>query len=447
MRTVRHYWPQLLQRLAQLPDSRFPPFVVYGREFLIWWGLLMFCFKLGSRRQLDSEMRDMETYILDNVNRLAGTRQDALPVHKTLAHFLGHVRSSSFADLRTWCIRRLIRMKALDDYRLQGRVVIGLDGTGHLRFHKRHCSTCLTQKNGDVTVYMHQVLEAKILTDSGLALSIGTEFIRNTDPPTVDTATDYESYKQDCELKAFLRMAPALKRDFPQMPLCFTADSLFGCGTAMQTFADNHWSYFVTFKPGRTPALWEDFQRRLCLEPQNVRRAKLPSGATQKFRWVCDLPHTDDIGRTHHPNAIICEETLGAVTTTYAWLTDIPVCAENVQALAAKGGRIRQTIENQGFNTQKTSDLNLEHAYGWGEDILCSFYYLLQIAHIFLQLLEKGSLLKNLALQYNKTPRQLFGSLKNIARRLLECFRCFEIPADAFDSAFAEQLKIRLDTG
>jgi len=445
--TVRHFWPELPRWLAQLPDSRFEPFVVYERQFLTWWGLLIFCLKLGSRRQLDFELRDLETHVLDNVNRLAKTQQDSLPVHKTLAHFLGHVGSDALADLRTRCMRRLIRMKALDDYRLQGRVVVGLDGTGYLTFNERHCPTCLTQKQGEITTYMHQALEAKVLSDTGLALSIGTEFIHNTDAPSQPSSVDYKEYKQDCELKAFLRLAPALKKNFPQTPLCFTADSLFGCGTAMQVFEENNWSYFVTFKPGRTPALWQDFLGRLKLAPQNLRRVVLPNGATQRFRWINDLPHVDDQGRTHHPNAIICEETLGEQTTTYAWLTNLPISAKNVQTIAQKGGRIRQTIENQGFNTQKTSDLNMEHAYGCGPDTIYSFYYLLQIAHIFLQLLEKGSLLRNIARRYNANPRQLFGSLKNIARRLLDCFRYFPIPLDCFDPSAAAALKIRLDTG
>ena len=71
--------------------------VEYDRRFLLWWGLLLFCFKLGSRRQLDFQLRDLETHMLANVNRLANTTQESLPVNKTLSHFLGHVGSPAHA--------------------------------------------------------------------------------------------------------------------------------------------------------------------------------------------------------------------------------------------------------------------------------------------------------------------------------------------------------------
>lgn len=77
----------------------------------------------------------------------------------------------------------------------------------------RHCPKCLERKAGDKTIYYyHPVLEAKLVTASGLAISLGvTEFIENVDP---------EATKQDCELKAFCRLAPKLKAAFPQLRIC-----------------------------------------------------------------------------------------------------------------------------------------------------------------------------------------------------------------------------------
>ena len=97
--------------------------------------------------------------------------------------------------------------------------------------------------------------------------------------------------------------------------------------------------------------------------------------------------------------------------------------------------RIRSKIENQGFNLQKNSGLNLEHAYSEEPDVLKAFYYLLQIAHLFLQMFEMGSLLQHLAKEYDCTPRQLFGSLKNLNQRFLECLRFFQLGEEAFASA------------
>src|SRR5207247_5338972 len=122
-------------------------------------------------------------------------------------------------------------------------------------------------------------------------------------------------------------------------------------------------------------------------------------------------------------------------TQTYAWITNKRLSQNNVDAVATHGGRVRFKIENQGFNIQKNSGLNLEHAYSTGTDTMKSFYYLLQIAHLFLQMLEMGSLLRQLARQYNSTPMGLFGSLKNIAQFLLECFRYLDRKSTRLNSS------------
>ena len=95
----------------------------------------------------------------------------------------------------------------------------------------------------------------------GLALSVGSGFIEDPleiaaqQPPDWATLTEYEQVKQDCQLKAFARLAPQLKADFPQTPLCISGDSLYGCGPVLTLCEHNHWSYVLTFKPGRTPQL------------------------------------------------------------------------------------------------------------------------------------------------------------------------------------------------
>ena len=114
---------------------------------------------------------------------------------------------------------------------------------------------------------------------------------------------------------------------------------------------------------------------------------------------------------------------------------------------ADHSGRGRWIIENQGFNYQKNSGLNLEHAYSLNPDGLNIFYTLLQIAHMIMQLLIKGSLLKKLARRYDKADAvALFGSLKNIAKRLLECLRNYRIPDAAFDAYAARHIQLHLDT-
>ena len=54
-------------------------------------------------------------------------------------------------------------------------------------------------------------------------------------------------------------------------------------------------------------------------------------------------------------------------------------------------GRLRWKIENEGFNTQKNGDYQLEHKYcRKSYNGMKNYYTLLQLAHAINQLIEKG---------------------------------------------------------
>jgi len=438
--------------MAELPDTRYQPFVTYDKAFLMWLGLGVFLFRLGARRQLDYELGgdpEQDEMVLGNVNRFANTDQSSLPVHRTLAHDVtDHLGWEPVAQMRTAMARRLIRMKGLDSARLLGHVVVGLDGTGHLAFRRQHCDHCLVQEHGDRSYYYHQVLEAKRVGPSGLAVSVGTEFIDNTlvGPRPADSGE--QEWKQDCELKAFQRLAPELKQALPQTRLCISGGNLYGCGPAMTVCEEHGWRYVFTFKPGRTPELWAEFQALKDLSLERVVRLTRPDGVVEEYRWVNDLLYTDASGREHQVAAIESVALRdGEPISTWAWLTNFRVSAKNVMAIANQGGRPRSTIENEGFNVQKNGGYRLEHAYSYDEVGLRVFYILLQIAHAMMPVFERGSLLKGLAIQVGKrTLLDWYGSYQNLSRRLLEFFRNRWIAAEAFDVEAARRIQIRFDS-
>jgi hypothetical protein len=446
VQTVRHFFPDLNDWFQALPDTRDPDAIIYETRFLVWWGLLLFLLQLASRRQLDFALDSYGPGLLNNLNRLAGTAQETRPVHDTLDHFLGHVGVDPFHELRRQMVYRLIRMKALDDARLLGYSPVLIDGTGVLTFRERHCDTCLERKTKHGTLYMHHVLEAKLVGPGGLVISIGTEFIENSDA-AASQSIDPEKIKQDCELKAFARLAPRLKADFPQLQIVLLVDALFACGTFFQIAKDNDWSYVATFKEGRLPIAWSEFERLMPLCPENVRRWSLPDNTRREFRWVNAITHIDDHKRTWSLNALQCEETSPTgERQRFAWLTPLPVRASTIDEIAQKGGRTRWKIENEGFNRQKNSGLNLEHPYSHDPEKWKAYYYLLQIAFIITQLVERGSLLRQLAAELNRTPLQLFGSLANIVRRLRDALQYFTWPDDCFDDSAAHARRIHFDT-
>jgi len=308
-----------------------------------------------------------------------------------------------------------------------GSYAVVIDGTGVINYHDRHCPHCLTRRLSDGrTLYYHPVLEAKLVCPGlGLALSIGTEFIENL--------SEYVD-KQDCELKAFHRLLPTLRKDFPQTPICLLLDALYANEGVFKLCEEQRCSYLITFKEGSMPATWKEFQALKVLNKNQ--RLEAPHGMqTRTFNWINDIAYN---GRTL--NAIEMRETAADGKDFYgAWLSSWFVTKDNVKALAL-GGRGRWLIENEGFNAQKNGGYELEHAFSNGSAAMKHFYILLQIAHIFNQLMEKGSLLR-------KKIRQTMGSLRVFSERLWALMTETLIDAEHLRAILAQRIQIRFDSG
>ncbi len=381
----------------------------------------MFLLGLRSRRQFRFESGTAS--FVANLNRLSGSVVQTAPHDDTIAYYLERVDPVHLERLPRQIVGRLIRMKALDRWRLHGRFPVAIDGTGQLFFRQRHCEHCLTQKasNGQI-LYFHHVLEAKLVTANGLAFSLASEFIENTDP---------HAKKQDCELKAFKRLAQTLKANFPQLPILLLGDALYANGGFFEVCKQNQWAYIVTFKSGRMPERFAEFETLKTLSPEN-RTERRDGDLHQRFAWVNDLDH-----QGHRVNAFECRETKGDGQRYFAWLTNLNVGCKSVITLANQGGRLRWKIENEGFNIQKNHGYELEHAYSQHPWAAKNFYFLLQVAHAINQLMIKGSLIGN----FEKS----IGSIRNFLRRLAEALRNTLIDPNVFDDD-APSFQIRLDS-
>lgn len=94
---------------------------------------------------------------------------------------------------------------------------------------------------------------------------------------------------------------------------------------------------------------------------------------------------------------------------------------------------------HQGFNSQKQGGFALEHLYSHNYTCAKVFYFLLQMAHLFFQLMVAGNLFK-------KYFPLGFGSLKNFAERLREAWRNSLLQEQVFSVLDQLQFQIRLDT-
>jgi len=314
--------------------------------------------------------------------------------------------------------------RMLEKYRLKGHYMIAMDGTGIYSFSERHCERCLTQttKEGKTT-YFHKLEEAKLVSPGGLALSIGTESIEN---PTKRVKI------QDCELKAFYRLAPKIKERFPHTKICLLLDSLYAAEEVIAICKKYNWKYIIVFKKGSMPRVFEEFVTLRNLYKNN-RIETFHNGEKQTLRWVNNLSF-----RVYKLNVLECEIDNNDKTVKnkkFVWLTNFELNKNNVTTIANNGGRCRWVIENQGFNVQKNCEFQLEHVFTHHETGWKNYYSILQIAHLIFQLMYWWRSLRE--------TRQHLTSIYAFARRILEHFRT-RLPENSDKSPPGFQL--RLDT-
>ena len=428
-KTVDHFAPAFWRALADVPDPRNTLRIAYPIEEELLIALLLFVMKLGSRRSI--KYRLGSPAFIENIQRLGrllypkALFPEAMLHGDTLNYLLKGVSPRSIEKLRRLVIRGLLRKRCLEGFRLLGKYYpVAVDGTGQLVFRYEHCKHCLRKTHEGHTLYHHPVVEAKLALENGLALSMGTAFVENVDP---------KATKQDCETKGFYRLAKDLKRDFPMLDICLLLDGLFASGPVICLCRRNRWAYIITFKEGSLPATWKEYQALKRLSPENVLVVERP-GCRQTFRWVNDI---DFNGVT--VNAFECLEETADGCKLFVWLTGIRVTMGNVQELSGRGGRRRWTIENEGFNTQKNGGYGLEHPYSTHTTAMKNFYLLMQIAHIFNQLMEKGSLLR-------KRIRETMGSLRAFSQRLWAAMTETLIDPERLRVLFGTRIQIRFDT-
>jgi hypothetical protein len=427
---------------AGVSDPRNPDLIVYPLVSLLFTGMFLFVCRLGSRRGVKDKLRGNGP---SQAKFAAWFGVETLPHGDTLNYGYRRLQVDEVQEVVCRSVEALIRKKVLYRFRLLGvYFLVAIDGTGVLTFRKRHCPHCLTKTlHSGSTVYYHPVLEAKLVTSTGWAFSLLTEFIENR---------ALSADKQDCELKAFYRLTHRLKQRFPRLPICLLLDGLYAGGPTFQICADYDWKYFVVLREDDLPNLHRSFavaiaqlpHQRKQVEFQEVNARQRSEQIKQAYRWAEDLGYTDSQDRTHRLGLIECQEsrldTQGRTSQLhYKWLTNFSLTMHNVDRLANQGGRLRWKIENEGFNVQKTSQLHLEHPYSQDPTARKVFYLLLQLACILFQLMQHGSLLAQ------AFPDRL-RTAHNLAFRLLEAWRNLHLSPEELLALSNAVGQIRFDT-
>jgi hypothetical protein len=395
-------FPWLRGALNRVSDPRDDPH--YSMAQVLTLGILMFACRLRGLRALDRVSHD--AVFRDNWNALSGACTETVMCSRQMTNVLAVIDPEEVARLRVRMIRGLQRAKRIPRAQLLGHMMAASDGTGVFASSEPHCSRCLVQNHADGSkTYLHNVLETKVVTWDGLALSLLTEPLLNPEDGRYD--------KQDCETKAFKRMLPGLKEEFPRQPIVHLLDALYAQGPCLKAIDALGHKVICGFKPGCIPTLYEEALELKKLVPDN-RVVLTRNGERLVYTWVNGLAYNG-----LRLDFVMCERTRNGKTTLFTFLTNFHVTQGNVEIIA-EGGRLRWTIENEGFNEQKTG-YALEHFCDCNSfEVMYALYLLLQIAHACMQLLARSSLIKSTR------------NLAHLAHLLLEALRNQRLTGDPF---------------
>lgn len=425
-KSIDHFFPKFQSSLRQVKDYR--EGISYSLPEILMCGISMYTLREGSRNALNNDRTNPN--FRRNYEKLFWGMK--LPHMDTVDDVFRQIEPEELEAVKVKMIRSLTEKKVLHNYRLLGKYfIVAIDATGVMSFNEKHCDKCLrkTSKNGK-TSWFHNVLEAKLVTPTGLSISLATEWVENA-------ARGYD--KQDCERKAFERLAKKLKRYFPRLPICILGDGLYPNKKFFKICRSNNWEYILVLKDGNLPTLWKEVKLLLPLNKENrekVTRIGKGKEITTEYRWINDIDHGGYI-----QNWIKSKETIKSKdeeeTKVFVHISSIKITKKTSVAISFTG-RLRWKIENEGFNEQKNNGYSLEHKYSEVSLTASKNYYQsLQIASIINQLLEQGQKLKRYIGQKI--------TIRNIWKNLLALLLYGEVDEEKIIDLLNRRMQIRLE--
>ena len=400
---IKHFFPDLIPLLRRCLDHRHQSYVDYENHVLLFVRVLGAVFRIESMRGMSEELN--KTVSIKNISRILELEEELteLPHWKTINDYLEKLKPTELEAIIPKLIKRITRMRSFENSRIRNKYWhVVVDGTHLFTFNERHCKHCSVREFKDKKTkivyrreYYHSVLEAKLVLFGGVVVSIATEFIENE---SADVS------KQDCELKAFYRMAAKLKKNFPRLPICLGLDSLYAAGPVFELCKRYGWHYIIRFKDGSIKSVAAEFHALKHIEPEQVIAKQ-----GQEYRYVLKIPY-----QAYELN--IVEFIQNDLPHPFVFITGLPITRQNCIQLV-EDGRRRWQIENEGFNEQKNHGLGLNHMFSENYKAMKNHYVLIQIGHMIAQLLEFG--IRRLCELSKMATVRIFALVKEAFRTLI----------------------------
>ena len=220
---INQYFPELINKFNGLTDLRNQSYVKYQMKVIFIVRLMGLMCEIKSMQGMTRELNTENA--IRNIAQICGLELEEIPHCDTINNVFEQVKVREIEEIRKYMINILIRGKIIKKYLVREKYYhIIIDGTGLATSRKKYNENCLvknkTDKNGkEYQEYSTYVLEAKLVVGE-MVFSIGSEFVENGET---------KEEKQDCEIKAFKRIAEKIKKEYPRLKIIISGDALYAC--------------------------------------------------------------------------------------------------------------------------------------------------------------------------------------------------------------------------
>jgi hypothetical protein len=418
--------PGILAMFKDIPDPRNVARTKHPLPLVMLFGIIMFLTHSTSRRAANREIADDS--LLDVVGLFLPSAK-SMPHADTLARLLSGIDAACLEGHYCELIKSFISSDQFKELN-PGRLVVACDGTQKFTRSYEWDNRALNQNVGVEGKERHYVylLESVLIMENGMTLPLLTEFLENHDVSGDEyLGKSAEAFKQDCETKAFHRLAQRLVKLLGKGVVTVLLDGIYANGPVISRCSQYGWEFMITLKRGSLTTVWQDFDGLRKIELGNELAAVAGEGGrTQLYQWSNNLEYI--YGNNHKKlklNICTCTETWveehprsggkpETKVTNYAWLSSSAIDSKNVIRLC-RLGRSRWRIET-GFLVAKHHGYNYSHCYSYDWDTMIGFHTLMKYG-IFLNIL----LIHSEALGSFVRPHGNRGFIKKVWEVLRSC--------------------------
>ena len=454
---LRKQLPVILNTLRKIEDPRQGKKIKHKLSTLMLYGIIAFVHQISSRRELN---RKLSNPSISSILQSFFPELESIPHQDTLNRVLSKLGENidkielALASL----IKRWMRKKKFTRFLIDNYFDIAFDGT-----QKTTRNNSINDKWSERTInggtdkekkqYFVYVLEANLVFHNGFRIPLMSEFLEYDPTDESNLGKSEENIKQDCELKAFKRLAHRLKKYFSHVKIRALLDGLYANGPLMKLCSQLKWGFMIVLKDKSLPRVWKEFDHLAKLKPGDSMDKKW-KGRDQHFTWVNDIEYdyiieTKDGKKRKQSllvNVVVCDETWKEVDkgtaklitkkSKHAWLSSKKLSHRNTHERCNLSARNRWNIEISNL-IEKHHGYNYEHLFSNDWDAMRGFHYLMRLAHA---LNELARYTKSIAKYIKELGQRAFIDYVFSNYRLLSCLNYTEI----LEKALSTPSQIRL---